>query len=95
MNIDDFKIIIKKYDMEKSVVIVNVIVQDILEIRGFQVRYATFKKPPYASQWIVSPPSQRMKRSSKYFWFVQINDITLWYSLQEKIIVSVKEYTNK
>jgi hypothetical protein len=95
MTIEDFRIKIKKYDRINQVVISNVIVCDIIEIRGFVTRYAELKKSPYASQWIVSPPSVRMKgKSNKYFWIVNILDPELWHQLQEKIVQAVIDYTN-
>lgn len=94
INIDDFRIKIKKYDRIKSVAIVNVIICEMIEIRGYQTRYATLKNPPYTSQWIVSPPLIKKKKVSKPFWIVYLLDVNLWHELQKEIIEAVIEYTN-
>jgi len=95
MNIDDFKINIKKYDPLKNVAICYVTVCDLIEIRGFQARYTELKNPPNKAQWIVSPPSVRARlKANKYFWIVNILDRSLWHQLQEKIMNEVKIYIN-
>lgn len=95
MNIDDFRIKIKKYDQPKQMVISNVIVSEIIELRGFITRYVELKNTPHIPQWIVSPPSVKIKgKSNKYFWMVNILDPDLWHQLQEKIVQAVIEYTN-
>jgi len=95
VTIDDFRIKIKKYDRIKQVVISNVIVCDTIEHRGYIARYTELKQSPYTSQWIVSPPSVKMRgKSNKYFWIVNILDTELWHKLQKKIIQAVIEYTN-
>ena len=95
MNIDDFEVKIKKYDKIRSVVTSNVIVCNLLEIRGYITRYAELKNPPYTPRWIVSPPQIKIKgKSNKYFWIVQILDPELWHELQQKIEIAVVDYTN-
>lgn len=95
MMIDNFRIKIKKYDRTKQVVIANIIVSEIIEMRGFVIRYAELKKSPYTSQWIVNPPSVKIRgKSNKYFWMINILDTELWHQLQKKIIVEVKKYTD-
>ena len=92
LHIEDFEIKIKKYDRDKNQVIVNLIVCEELEIRGFIVRYTSTK---YSTSpiWIVSPPSVK-GRNRFYFWIVNLKNPTLWESLQKEIINLVKEYTN-
>jgi hypothetical protein len=95
MNIDDFRIVIKKYDRVKQVVFSNVVVCETLEIRGYVTRYAELKKYPHTAQWIVSPPSViPKKKSGKYFWIINILNPELWHQLQQKIINAVVEETN-
>lgn len=94
MNIDDFKIQIKKYDRVRQVVTANVIVCELIEIRGYQTRFTETSRPP-SPRWVVSPPAVRKRGSSnKYFWIVKIMDTELWHQLYEKIIQAVIEYTN-
>lgn len=92
MNIEDFDIKIKKYNREKNVVIVNLLVLGELEMRGFIVRY-TPTKHSSSPVWIVSPPSIKM-RNKVYFWIVQLKNPTLWEKLQKEMIRLAKEYTN-
>ena len=67
MNIDDFKINIKKYDPLKNVAICYVTVCDLIEIRGFQARYTELKNPPNKAQWIVSPTSVRARLKATWW----------------------------
>ena len=93
LNIDDFDIKIKKYDRDKNEVIVNVTVGEILEIRGYRVRYTETKFSHGSAVWIVAPPAVR-GRNKKWFWIVNMKDNELWSALQEKIILQTKLYTN-
>lgn len=93
MDIDNFKIEIKKYDEQKHFVIVNVIVLDTIELRGFTVRYTTTKYSHGYPVWLVSPPT-RMDRNKIPFWIVRILDSTLWQQLQRAIIKEAEKYTN-
>lgn len=94
MNIDDLYIRFKKYDPIKNIAIVNVVVCKTIEIRGFIVRYATLKNPPYSSMWIVSPPSVTNKKYKSTFWIVHILKPELWQELKEEIIKTVIAKTN-
>jgi len=93
MNIQDFDIKIKKYDKKKNLVIVNVLVQGEIEIRGFTVRYTTTKYSPSIPIWLASPPCIK-GRLRTYFWIVEFKDPALWQLLEQKIITSAKEYTD-
>lgn len=92
MNIDDFEIKIQKFDRVKNEVIVNIIVREDIELRGYTTRFTTTR---YSSNpiWIVSPPSIK-GRNRVYFWVVRIKNPDLWKLLEEKIIEVVKEFTN-
>lgn len=92
MSIDDIQIIIKKYDREKQVVILNILINDVLEIRGFRARYGRTKYSSDASVWIVSPPAVRIGKN--YFWIFELKDNALWQQLSERIIQNAKEYTD-
>ena len=92
MNIEDFKIKIKKYDRETQVVIINIIIFNLLEIRGFRARYGRTKYSPNTSIWIVSPPA--IKTGKNYFWIFVLKDKDLWQQLSEEIIKQAREYTN-
>jgi len=92
MNIDNFEIIVKKYDREKQVVILNILVHDVLEVRGFRARYGRTNRSPNASVWIVSPPAVRVGKN--YFWIFELKDNELWQQLSEQIIQKAKEYTS-
>ena len=92
MNIEDIEIKIKKYDREKQVVIVYILLFGQLEIRGFRARFGRTKYSPNASVWIVSPPA--VKTKNKYFWIVEFKDSNLWKELEKRIIKDVRSYTN-
>ena len=92
MNIEDFEIRIKKYDREKQVVILNLAIMQICEVRGFRVRYGKTKYSSDRPVWIVSPPAVRVGKN--YFWIFEIKDNDLWQKLSEKMIQLAKEYTN-
>lgn len=91
MNINDFEIKIKKFDREKNVVYVNLLVCSELEIRGLVIRF-TETKYSQLPIWIVNPPSVK-GRNKKPFWIVYLKNPTLWQLLEKKIIDEVKEYT--
>lgn len=91
MNIEDFEIKIKKYDRDKNHVIVNVLIQEVIEIRGFLCLY-TSTKYSVNPVWIVNPPSVR--KGKVRYWLFEIKNIDLWHELQNKIVDLVKEYTN-
>lgn len=93
MDIEDFEIKIKKYDRAKNTVIVNVVVLEVIELRGFTVRY-TPTKHSTTPIWLVTPPSIKTSRHKPYFWIVRIKDSALWQQLQERIVDYTKEYTN-
>ncbi len=91
MNIEDFEIKIKKYDREKNVVIVHIIILKLIEIRGFVVRFTETKYSHGVPIWIVSPPSQKIGKF--YFWQFRCLDTELWKELEQIIIAKAKEYT--
>lgn len=91
MNIDDFEIRVKKYDREKQVVILNILVQNVLEVRGFRARYGRTQRSLNSSVWIVSPPAVRVGKN--YFWIFILKDNELWQQLSERMIQAAKEYT--
>ena len=93
MNIDDIEIKIKTYDREKNFVIVNLNIHEVIEIRGFTVRYMTTKHSPTYPVWIVTPPSVR-GRNKMFFHIVRVKDSALWQKLEKRIIEMAKEYTN-
>lgn len=93
MDIEDFEVKVKKYDRIKSVVIINLLINNELEIRGFVVRYTTTKYSPVSPVWIVSPPSVR-GRNRKYFWIVRFENSALWEKLQSVMIRLAKEHTD-
>lgn len=93
MNIEDFEIKIKKYDEEKNVVYVNLIICKVIEVRNFVVRYTETKYSPLQPVWVVSPPAVK-GRDKKYFWIFILNDSALWRLLVKEIVDVVKEYTN-
>lgn len=93
LTIDDIEIKIKKYDGEKQVVIVNLLILNSLEIRGCRARYGRTKYSPNSSIWIVSPPAIKT-RGGRYFWVVEFKDKDLWTKLEERIIKEVRTYTN-
>lgn len=98
MNLEDIEIDIKKYDRVKNVVIVNLFVSKLIEIRGFIVRYTPTEKSPNQPVWIVNPPSIPVKGKSKfktiYFHVIRFKDLKFWYLLQEEIVRKVIDYTN-
>ncbi len=94
MDIDDFEIKIKTYQRAKNVVIVNIVVKDSIEIRGFVVRFTITKYSPSYPVWIVSPPSVR-GRNKAYFWIVKFKDSALWQQLEERIVARTKEYVEQ
>lgn len=93
MNIEDFEIKIKKYDREKNVVIVNLLVCGELEIRGYRVRYTTTRFSPNYPVWIASPPSVK-GRNKTSFWIVRLKNPALWQKLEKKLIEEAGNYTN-
>jgi len=93
MNIEDFEIKIKKFDEKKSVVYVNVIIHQELELRGFVARYGETKYSHSVPIWFVKPPSV-LGRNKKSFYIVYLKNPTLWQLLEKKIIDSAKEYTD-
>ncbi len=93
LTIDDIEIKIKKYDREKQIIIVNIMICEKLEIRGFRVRYGRTKYSPNTPIWIASPPSIKIR--SKYFWIVEFKDIDLWVELEKRLINEARSYTNK
>lgn len=92
MSIEDIKIKIKKYDREKQVVIGNITIAEIFEVRGFRARFGRTKYSPSAPVWIVSPPS--VKIGKNYFWIFELQDKELWQQLSDEFIRQAKEYTN-
>ncbi|MCL6096285.1 MAG: hypothetical protein M1444_01180 [Patescibacteria group bacterium] len=94
MEIEDFEILIKKYDKEKNFVILNLLIKDELEVRGFICRYTTTKNSPMYPVWIVSPPSVK-GRGKHFFWIINLKNPALWQKLQEKMIEMAKDYTDK
>lgn len=93
MTIEDIEIKIKKYDREKNLVIVNIIIEKALEIRGFTVRYTTTKRSPTTPVWIVNPPAVK-GRNKTYFWVVRFLESDFWQRLQEEITRQAREYAN-
>lgn len=93
MNVDDIEIKIKSYDRIKNLVIVNLNIYEVIEIRGFTVRYTTTKHSPTYPVWMVTPPSVR-GRNKMFFHIVRIKDSALWQQLEKRIIEMAKEYTN-
>jgi len=93
MQIEDFEIKIKKFDREKNVVYVNLIICGELETRGWVVRYTTTKYSTNSAVWIVNPPSAK-GRNKKTFWIVYLKNPSLWNLLQKKVIDEVKDYTD-
>lgn len=91
MNIDDFEITVKKYDREKQVVILNILVSGVLEVRGFRARYGRTKYSQDRSVWIVSPPAIRIGKN--YFWIFELQDNEMWQQLSERMIQAAREYT--
>src|SRR3989338_3127147 len=95
LTINDFDVEVKKWDRDKNVVIVNVKICGVVEIRGFQVRFAT-SRFTQRSEWLVSPPSLPLKkrgRKTTYFWVTEIKNKDLWDQLKKKIINTVDVYT--
>lgn len=92
MNLEDIEIKIKKYDRKKNLVIVNLIIEEVLEIRGFTVRYTTTRRSAIPI-WIVNPPSV-IGRNKTYFWITRFLDSDFWQRLQEEIIRQAREYAN-
>jgi hypothetical protein len=94
MEIEDFEVIIKKYDKEKNVVLMNLLIKGELEIRGFVCRYTITKKSPLYPVWVISPPALK-GRGGHYFWIANLKNPALWQKLQEKMTEMAKDYTNK
>ena len=100
MKIEDIKIKIKKYDREKNVAIANLIISDVLELRGFTIRYTATKYSEGRSIWIVTPPSIKGSTKSKftnkfpYFWIAKFIDSDLWAELEKNMIQMAKDYTS-
>ncbi len=93
MNIDDIEIKIKTYNRTKNLVILNLILFDQLELRGFTVRYTETKYSPLHPVWIVTPPSVR-GRNKAWFHIVRFKDSALWQQLQKRIIDAASEQAN-
>lgn len=93
MELGDFEIKIKKYNSDKNLVIVNLIVCQELEIRGFTVRYIETKYSHGLPVWIVTPPS--IKSRNKFFHIARLKNIELWQTLKQKIIEVTNEYVKK
>ena len=93
MNIDDIEIKIKKYDREKQFVIANIIICDVLEIRGFRIRYGKTKYSPTSPVWFASPPAIKVKNS--WFWIVEFKNTDLWTELEKKLINEARAFTNR
>ena len=93
MKIDDFEILVKKYDKEKNVVILNALYLKMLEIRGFTVRYTTTKYSPISPVWLVNPPSIK-SRGGHYFWVIRFKDSSLWQKLEEKLKQAARDHAN-
>lgn len=93
LSIDDIDIKIKKYDREKNQVILNLIIYDQLELRGFIVRYTETKFSPYNPVWVVTPPSIK-GRNKVWFHIVRFKDSALWQQLQKQIIDVANNHVN-
>lgn len=93
MTLDDIEIKIKTYDRKKNVVIVNLVIEETIELRGFTVRYVYTKDSPHTPIWVVSPPSV-VGRNKKYFWIVNFIDSALWQQLREEIADRAREHAN-
>ncbi len=95
MTIDDIEIKIKKYDREKQVVIVNLLLFEELEIRGYVARFTKTKYSSYPI-WLVSPPSVSVGRGkyTKRFWISEFKNSDFWEKLQQEIIHAVIKHTN-
>jgi hypothetical protein len=91
MDIGDIEIKIKKYDREKEIVILNLILFNKLEIRGYRAMLLETKTPPVRSFWKVLPPCVK-KTKKEYFWIARFLDKDLWLKVQEKVIEKVKDY---
>ncbi len=93
ITIDEIEVEIKSRDKKDNVVIANILIKEVVEIRGFVVRYGTTKYSPVSPVWFVSPPSVK-GRNKAYFWVARIKDSALWEKLEKKIIEKAKEFTN-
>ena len=96
MTIEDIEIKIKKFDREKNYVLVNLLILNTIEIRGFVVRY-TKTRYTVSPIWIVNPPSIPSGKKGKYkiyFWVVEFKDPDFWEQLQQKIIHAAVLHTN-
>lgn len=91
--LDDIEIKIKKYDTNKNTVILNLLIYEQLELRGFTVRFAETKYSKGSAVWIVTPPSVR-GRNKTWFHIVRVKDSELWKQLEKEIIAKVREYTS-
>lgn len=91
--LDDIEIKIKKYDREKNNVIINLVIFEQLEIRGFRCNYMKTKYSNGNSVWIVNPPSIK-GRNKTWFHIIRFKDSDLWQELEKRIIEDAKEYTN-
>lgn len=92
INIDDFKIIVKKYDKGNNFVILNLLICGVIEVRGFRVRY-TPTKHSINPIWIVSPPSVK-GRGGLYFWIFQLKNTILWQKLESRMIKEAQKEAN-
>ncbi len=92
LSIDDIEIKIKKYDREKNFVIANIIVLDVIEIRGFVLRFTTTKHSLNRPVWVITPPSVR-GRNKTFFHIARFKDSALWQQLQKAFIEEADRYT--
>lgn len=89
MKIEDFGVEIKKVNKKKKTVILNVILQGVLEIRGWTARPSTFSKNN-GLKWWVSPPCKQGK-NGQWYWWVNFSDLGLWKELEALINDRVEE----
>lgn len=92
INIEDFKIIVKKYDRENNYVILNILICKTIEVRGFIVRYTTTRHSA-SPVWIVNPPSVK-GRKGMYFWIFQLKNTILWQKLESRMIKEARREAN-
>lgn len=93
LTVDNIEIKIKTYDRKKNQVILNLIILDQLQIRGFIVRYTTTKFSPIYPIWVVTPPSVK-GRNKAWFHIVRFTDSALWQQLQKAIVDAANEHAN-
>ena len=92
LEIDDIEIKIKKYDRDKNIVILNLLICGQLEIRGYTVRFTETRYSRSKPIWLVTPPSTRTKRNV-WFHVVRFKDTALWQQVREQIEQVVIDYT--